>query len=72
VKITKIFKPEELDMDAAVEAIYALLREPSIVQPIDAHPRFKRLVRAEGTPPKPGSSELLSRRHRVSNVTRSA
>src|SRR5438552_3410939 len=37
VTITKIFKPEDLDMAAAVEALCMLLREPSVVQPIDAH-----------------------------------
>jgi hypothetical protein len=72
VKISKIFKPEELDMDAAVEALYALMREPSSVQPIDTHPSFQRHVEAQGARPKPGSPELLSRRHRVTNVSRSA
>jgi hypothetical protein len=68
VTITKIFKPEELDMEAAVEALYRLLSEPSVVQAIDAHPSFQRQVAA----PKPGSSQLLSKRSRVSNVSRSA
>src|SRR5215467_10847583 len=57
VNISKIFKPEELNMDAAVEALYALLGEPSSVQPIDARSRFQRHVEAEGAGPKPGSSE---------------
>ena len=72
VKITKIFQPEELDMAAAVEALYRLLYEPSVVQAIDAHPSFKRQVAADRVAPKPGSSELLSQRSRVSNVSRSA
>jgi hypothetical protein len=72
VTITKIFKPEELDMAAAVEALYRLLHEPSVVQPIDAHPSFKRQVAADAAAPTPGLSKLLSRRGRVSNVSRSA
>jgi hypothetical protein len=55
-------------MEAAVEALYRLLSEPSVVQAIDAHPSFQRQVAA----PKPGSSQLLSKRSRVSNVSRSA
>ena len=59
-------------MEAAVEALYRLLYEPNVVQAIDAHPSFKGQVAAEAAAPKPGSSELLSKRSRVSNVRRSA
>jgi hypothetical protein len=55
-------------MEAAVEALYRLLYEPNVVQAIDAHPSFQRQVAA----PKPGSAELLSKRDRVTNVSRSA
>ena len=72
VTITKIFQPEELDMAAAVEALYMLLREPSVVQPIDAHPSFQRQVGSDAAAPTPGSSQLLSKHGRVSNVSRSA
>jgi len=59
-------------MEAAVETLYRLLYEPRVVQSIDAHPSFRRQVAADAAAPKPGSAELLSRRGRATNVSRSA
>ena len=59
-------------MEVATEALYRLLSEPSLVQSIDEHPSFQRQGGPDAAASKRGSSELLSKSDRVSNVCRSA
>jgi hypothetical protein len=56
--ISKVFKPEELDIAAAVQAIYGLLLEP----PDSECTRLRRAVEASKVVPTRGPVDLLSER----------
>ena len=63
IRIVKVFKPEELDIDAAVEAIYRLLLQPSPEPPGGACTDLRRPVEAsEVGPTRAGPVDLLSER----------
>jgi hypothetical protein len=56
--ISKVFKPEELDIAAAVEAIYGLL----LVPPGSECTHLRRAVEASKVVPTRGPVDLLSER----------
>ena len=60
--ISKVFKPEELDIAAAVEAIYGLLLVTGPDQPGSECTHLRRAVEASKVGPARGPVDLLSER----------